>query len=118
MTSIIAYVISFFVAPIVSSLAGLVFSPLVAFFPRSLSFLPIIVIFAIMGFAAIGIGQFIFSLLGLQATWILVLVMGIAYLFNNANRLRNAGEHQFYLELFMGASELLGLVAGGFYWIR
>lgn len=109
----LAYLVVFFLGPLVGSLAGIILMPILLPLSRVLKYFPIGNF--IIGFATVWVSSVIFHWFGSKPTLLMVIILGVGFTFNSFNRLKHSNEEQFSLELSSSIGEILGVVGGGFY---
>lgn len=109
----LAYLVVFFLGPLVGSLAGVVLMPVLLPLSRVLKYFPIGSF--IIGFATVWVGSIIFHWFGLKPTLLMVIILGVGFALNSFNRLNHSNETQFPLELSSSIGEIAGVIGGGFY---
>lgn len=72
---------------------------------------------AIMGVITVWFGTIVFSWFGLKSTILMVIILGIGSLLNSLNRLKATTQEQFLIELSSSASELVGIMIGGIFFL-
>ncbi|MFH0813437.1 MAG: hypothetical protein V2A69_11460 [Pseudomonadota bacterium] len=113
MKTVFAYLIVFFLGPLIGSIAGVILMPLFLPLSRVLKYFPIGNF--VIGFATVWLSSIIFHWFGIKPTLLMIITLGVGFAFNSFNRLKHANEEQFPIELSFSIGEIAGVVIGGFY---
>jgi len=125
---IIAYILTFYLAPTIGGIVGLImisiFFGLTSLVSLSASMIPIPFLLLIrgtisfvVGFASVWFAAIVFSWFDLQPTLLMVIIIGLGFLFNDLKRLSHASEAVILSEKAGTVGDLLGVIIGGFYFL-
>lgn len=102
----LAYIITFFVAPLIGGLASIFLIFIDSLFKMKIP------ISGIVGMIiAVWVGRWIFSMFGLPPTIGIALILGLGSITNSINRLRKRAD---YNEISSSIGELVGIIIGTF----
>lgn len=113
MKTFLAYLVVFFLGPLVGGIAGIILMPVLLPLSQIFKYFPIGNF--IIGFVAVWVSSVIFRWFGLEPALLMVIILGVGFTLNSLNRLKHSNEEQFSLELSSSIGEIVGVIGGGFY---
>jgi len=116
---ILAYIISFLLAPMIGSIAGILFLPLLPLISKIGTPLPLFrgAASVVIGFVSVWFATIVFSWLGIQPTLLMVIMLGLGFGFNDFRRISHASEAIMSNEAAGAIGDLLGIIVGGIYFL-
>ena len=116
---IFAYIIAFFLAPMIGSIVGIMFLFLLPLISKIGIPIPFFrgAISVVIGFVSVLFATMVFSWFGIQPTLLMVIILGVGFCLNDFRRISHASETIKSNEIAGAVGDLLGIVLGGIYFL-
>lgn len=116
---IFAYIIVFFLAPMIGSIVGLMFLFLLPLISKIRISIPLFrgAISVVIGFVSVWFATMVFSWFGIEPTLLMVIILGLGFGFNDFRRISHASETIISSEIAGAVGDFLGIVIGGIYFL-